>query len=156
MIDHLSLPVSDVEATARTYAQALAPLGYSLVMSITREQIPQLPFKQMAGLGAKGKPDLWLRTARTTVDATHIALRAEHRKDVEAFHVAALAAGLIDDGGPGVRAHYHRNYYAAFVRDLDGHSLEVVCHAPPPVKVKAKKQKKAPASKPKPAAKKRR
>lgn len=153
MIDHLSIPVSDVEATARSYAQALAPLGYSVVMSITREQIPQLPFKQMVGLGAKGKPDLWLRSARSAVDATHVALRAEHRKQVEAFHVAALSAGLLDDGAPGVRAHYHRNYYAAFVRDRDGHSLEVVCHAPPPVKAKKKPAAK---KKAKPATKKRR
>lgn len=154
MIDHLSLPVSDVEASARLYAQALAPLGYSVVMSVSREQIPQLPFSQTVGLGAKGKPDLWLRPARHAIDATHVAERAERRKDVDAFHAAALAAGLLDDGAPGVRAHYHRNYYAAFVRDADGHSLEVVCHAAPPAP--AKKKARAPARKAKPAVKKRR
>lgn len=155
MIDHLTVPVTDVDTTTRKYAQALAPIGYSVVMAVSREQIPQLPFSKMVGLGAKGKPDLWLRTARVAVDGTHVALRVEHRKDVEAFHVAALAAGLVDDGAPGVRPHYHPNYYAAFVRDADGHSLEVVCHAAPPAKAKAK-AKQAPVRKAKPAVKKRR
>lgn len=152
MIDHLSLPVSDVEATTRAYAAALKPIGYAVVMAFTRAQIPQLPFSQTTGLGAKGKPDLWLRPARHAVDGTHVALRVEHRKDVDAFHEAAIAAGLRDDGGPGVREHYHPHYYAAFVRDADGHSLEVVCHAAPPKP--AKKKKTAP--KKKPATKKRR
>jgi catechol 2,3-dioxygenase-like lactoylglutathione lyase family enzyme len=158
MIDHLSLPVSDVNATARAYAQALAPLGYSVVMSFTREQIPQLPHAASVGLGAKGKPDLWLRPARYQIDGTHLALLAPDRKTVDAFHAAALAAGMTDDGLPGVRQHYHPNYYGAFVKDADGHSLEVVCHSPVVVRTaKAAKaaKVKAPAKK-KVAAKKKR
>ena len=42
----------------------------------------------------------------------------------------AIAAGGTDNGPPGVRAHYHPNYYGAFVRDRDGHNIEAVCHAP--------------------------
>jgi catechol 2,3-dioxygenase-like lactoylglutathione lyase family enzyme len=49
---------------------------------------------------------------------------------VRAFHAAALAAGGSDDGAPGLRLHYHADYYAAFVRDPDGHRIEAVCHAP--------------------------
>lgn len=134
MIDHLSLPVSDVDVTTRVYSEALKPLGYAALMSFTREQVPQLPYLKMTGLGAPGKPDLWLRTARGPVDGTHVAFAAKDRKTVDAFHAAALAAGLTDDGGPGVREHYHRNYYAAFVKDSDGHSLEAVCHAAPTAK----------------------
>jgi len=154
MIDHLSLPVSDVDASARVFAAALAPLGYSVQMAFTREQVPQLPYTKMVGLGAKGKPDLWLRTARHEVDGAHVAIAVAQRKDVDAFHTAALAAGLVDDGGPGVREHYHRYYYAAFVKDGDGHSLEVVCHAPPAAKKVAAKKK--PAAKKKVASKKKR
>ncbi len=163
MIDHLSLPVSDVNATARAYTQALAPLGYSVLMSFTREQIPQLPHAASVGLGAKGKPDLWLRPSRHQIDGTHIAFAAPDRKTVDAFHVAALAAGMTDDGLPGVRQHYHPSYYGAFVKDADGHSLEVVCHFPVVAKAakastSAKKaapaKKKVAAKKAKPAAKK--
>ncbi|HWV04834.1 hypothetical protein [Ralstonia sp.] len=48
----------------------------------------------------------------------------------QAFYAAAMAAGGTDNGTPGVRAHYHPNYYGAFVRDPDGHNIEAVCHAP--------------------------
>jgi catechol 2,3-dioxygenase-like lactoylglutathione lyase family enzyme len=147
MIDHLSLPVSDVNATARAYTQALAPLGYSVLMSFTREQIPQLPHAASVGLGAKGKPDLWLRPSRHQIDGTHIAFAANDRKTVDAFHAAALAAGMTDDGLPGVRQHYHPNYYGAFVKDADGHSLEVVCHSPAVVKAATSAKKSAPAKK---------
>jgi catechol 2,3-dioxygenase-like lactoylglutathione lyase family enzyme len=145
MIDHLSLPVSDVDATALAYSLALAPLGYSVLRSYTQEQIPSLPYAKTVGLGANSKPDLWLRPARTAIDYNHVALTATHRNQVDAFHAAALGAGMTDDGAPGPRQHYHPNYYGAFVRDADGHSLEVVCHTAP-----SKPSKKTARAKPKP------
>ncbi|MDP2274712.1 MAG: VOC family protein [Archangium sp.] len=157
MIDHLSLPVSDVDATCRTWAKALAPLGYSVLRRFTREQLPQLPYAQLAALGTKGKPDLWLRPAQQKVDYNHVAFVAQTRAEVDAFHKAALEAGMTDDGAPGLRQHYHPNYYGAFVRDADGHSLEVVCHAAVSVKkVVAKKKPAAVKKKQKVVAKKRR
>ena len=47
-----------------------------------------------------------------------------------AGYKAALAAGGRDNGAPGLRPHYHANYYAAFVIGPDGHNIEVVCHEP--------------------------
>ena len=47
-----------------------------------------------------------------------------------AFHAAALAAGGKDNGGPGLRPHYHEHYYGAFVLDPDGNNIEAVCHLP--------------------------
>ena len=55
---------------------------------------------------------------------------AEDRKQVEAFYRAALEAGGKDNGAPGLRPHYHANYYAAFVIGPDGHNIEAVCHQP--------------------------
>ena len=60
----------------------------------------------------------------------HIAILADDRKTVDAFHAAAMAAGARDNGAPGVRAIYHPNYYGAFVLDPDGHNIEAVCHKP--------------------------
>lgn len=60
----------------------------------------------------------------------HLAFVAENRRQVEAFHRPALEAGGKDNGAPGLRPHYHANYYAAFVIGPDGHNIEVVCHAP--------------------------
>jgi catechol 2,3-dioxygenase-like lactoylglutathione lyase family enzyme len=146
MLDHVTFPVSDVDAAVRRYTAALAPLGYKIVMDFTQAQIPGLPHPRFVGLGAQGKPDFWLRPAGGPVDATHIAFRVRDRDSVDAFHAAALAAGLRDDGVPGVRAHYHPTYYAAFVRDADGHSLEVVCHEAPAERRTAAKRQQKPAS----------
>ena len=41
-----------------------------------------------------------------------------------------LAAGGVDDGAPGLRAHYHPSYYGAFLLDPDGNRVEAVCHHP--------------------------
>lgn len=127
MIDHLTLPVADYAASKAFYLQALAPLGYEVVMELTREQVPQLPVERTCGLGAAGKPDLWLKPSDEVVP-THVAFVAESRAAVDAFHRAALAAGGEDNGAPGLRPHYHPTYYGAFVLDPDGYNVEAVCH----------------------------
>jgi len=60
----------------------------------------------------------------------HLCFTAKSRADVDAFYAAALAAGARDNGPPGIRAHYHPNYYGAFVIDINGINLEAVCHKP--------------------------
>jgi catechol 2,3-dioxygenase-like lactoylglutathione lyase family enzyme len=121
MIDHVSVLVGDLARSKAFYEAALQPLGYSAI----------LEFPTSVGLGAQGKPDLWLTLdTRGHIHATHVALRADSRAKVDAFHRAATAAGGRDNGAPGVRAHYHPSYYGAFVLDPDGHNLEAVCHEP--------------------------
>lgn len=127
MIDHLTLIVSDYEKSKAFYLSALEPLGYALVMELSRAQILELPFEKGCGLGVRGKPDLWLRPGQSIVP-THIAFRANSREQVRAFHQAALRAGAKDNGAPGPRPHYHPNYYGAFVIDPDGYNIEAVCH----------------------------
>jgi catechol 2,3-dioxygenase-like lactoylglutathione lyase family enzyme len=119
MIDHMGLPVADLDASVAFYTRALAPLGYELVMR--REQF--------AGFGVAGKPDFWIATGKPT-DKLHVAFRARGRAEVRAFHGAAIAAGGTDNGPPGVREMYHPSYYGAFARDPDGHNIEAVCHDP--------------------------
>ncbi len=129
MFDHLTLRVTHYDATKTAYLAALAPLGFAQVMELTPEQVPDLPGRCL-GMGVGGKPELWLLEVPGPVTATHLALRAENRAQVDAFHAAAIEAGLTDHGAPGVRPHYHPNYYGAFVLDADGYNLEAVCHAP--------------------------
>jgi predicted lactoylglutathione lyase len=62
----------------------------------------------------------------------HIALQAATHAEVDAFYAAALRAGGTDNGAPGLRPHYHHNYYAAYVLDPEGHNIEAVCHLPAP------------------------
>jgi catechol 2,3-dioxygenase-like lactoylglutathione lyase family enzyme len=58
-----------------------------------------------------------------------VALSAPDRATVDAAHAAALQAGGVCEGPPGLRPHYHADYYGAYFRDLDGNKLGVVCHA---------------------------
>jgi catechol 2,3-dioxygenase-like lactoylglutathione lyase family enzyme len=121
MIDHISIPVSDLERALAFYTAAYAPLGYVVMM--------KLPEFQVAGLGVPPKPDVWL--AQKPIGHTqHVALRAATRKQVDEFYAAAIKAGGKDNGPPGPRPHYHEHYYGAFVLDPDGHNVEACCHEP--------------------------
>ncbi|MCA9623709.1 MAG: VOC family protein [Myxococcales bacterium] len=129
MIDHYSLIVRDYGVSKAFYLAALAPLGYGLVMQLSKAEVPHLPYDEICGLGVGGKPDLWLRPAlEDPVSPTHIAFRAESREAVDAFYRAALEAGGRDNGAPGLRPQYHPNYYGAFVLDPDGYNIEAVHH----------------------------
>lgn len=125
IIDHIGLSVSDYAAALRFYEAALAPLAITLVMQVTAEETGGHP---AAGLGRGGKPSFWISGEGRTVPHTHVAFVADDRAAVRAFHAAALAAGGKDNGAPGLRPHYHADYYGAFVLDPDGHNIEAVCH----------------------------
>lgn len=127
MIDHMGFSVSDYERAKAFYSHALAPLGYSLVMEVTAEQTGHAA---AAGFGAGGKPDFWIGGEGAMNKPVHVAILAKDRATVDAFYKAAMAAGGRDNGAPGIRPHYHANYYGAFVLDPDGHNIEAVCHAP--------------------------
>jgi catechol 2,3-dioxygenase-like lactoylglutathione lyase family enzyme len=117
MLDHVGLAVSDFARSKEFFKQALAPLGYQLVME----------FPDAAGFGKDGKPDFWIGQGKAA-GSSHVAFVAERRRIVDEFHKAAIAAGGRDNGGPGLRPQYHPTYYGAFVFDADGNNLEAVCH----------------------------
>ena len=127
MIDHIGFPVAEYARSKAFYTQALAPLGYRLVMEIdgarTESGAPA------AGFGHPDKPDFWIGGEGAVDKPLHVAIVAKDCASVDAFHAAALRAGGKDNGVPGLRPHYHPNYYAAFVLDPDGHNIEAVCHA---------------------------
>jgi catechol 2,3-dioxygenase-like lactoylglutathione lyase family enzyme len=124
MIDHVSVGVRGLKASATFYERVLAPLGYSKL-----EDRPAT-----VGFGKK-YPEFWinLRSNRAVEGDTgaHVALRAASREAVDAFHAAALAAGGSSDGAPGLRPHFGEGYYAAFIRDPDGNRIEAVTFLAP-------------------------
>jgi predicted lactoylglutathione lyase len=130
MIDHISLHVSDYAKSRSFYLAALAPLGYSMIMEFPAPA-PDGRSGTVGGLGAGGKPDVWITDlGGDGTHAIHLALAASDRAKVDAFYAAAIAAGAKSNGEPGLRPQYHPNYYGAFVIDLNGHNLEAVCHTP--------------------------
>ena len=126
MIDHLGINVSDFDAAKAFYDKALAPLGASLLYMVPPEYTGG---KKIGGYG-RDRPVFWLHEASPAGPGRHYAFTARNRAEVDAFHAAALAAGGKDNGGPGLRPHYHPDYYGAFVLDPDGNNVEAVCHAP--------------------------
>lgn len=120
MIDHIGFGVANFPASRAFYVAALAPLGFRVVAE----------GQSWAMIGKDGRGRLWFGRHHQFATPIHLAFTADSRADVDAFHHAALAAGGRDNGAPGIRAHYHPHYYAAFAFDPDGHNVEAVCHQP--------------------------
>lgn len=121
ILDHIGFNVSDFAAMKTFLARALAPLN----ITITKEG------EGWAMIGRDGKGQFWFGSFGPNPGPIHIAFAADSHEQVQAFHAAALAAGGTDNGGPGLRPHYHAHYYGAFVIGPDGHNFEAVCHRPP-------------------------
>ncbi|GJD64528.1 VOC family protein [Methylobacterium frigidaeris] len=126
MLDHLAIDVSDLARSRRFYAAALAPLGYV----VRRDEIASVGFGVVEGRGRSLDPggDFWIAVGAPPAPHVHFAFSASSRAAVDAFFAAALEAGGVDNGRPGLRLRYHPNYYAAFVIDPDGYNIEAVGH----------------------------
>ena len=120
MLDHIGLDVRSYAVTRAFYSAVLVPLGYGLVEEL----------RGWGGFGPEGRPLFWIHESSKPLTPIHLAFIAPTRGDVDRFYDAAIAAGARDNGRPGLRAHYHPNYYGAFVLDPDGNNIEAVCHLP--------------------------
>ena len=120
ILDHIGYNVRDFAVSKAFYVHALAPLGIGVLAQ----------GDGWAMVGRDGKPQFWFGALGTPQTGVHLAFVATDREQVRRFHAAALASGGKDNGAPGVRAHYHANYYGAFVFDPDGNNIEAVCHLP--------------------------
>jgi catechol 2,3-dioxygenase-like lactoylglutathione lyase family enzyme len=125
---HISLGVADLERAAAFYDAALAPLGLVRLTQNYRSVCygpagfeGEAPFAIIAH-GVEAKPP---------GAGFHMAFAAPSHDAIDRFHAAAIANGGTDEGAPGIRENYAPDYYAAFVRDPDGHRLEVVVYKTP-------------------------
>jgi catechol 2,3-dioxygenase-like lactoylglutathione lyase family enzyme len=115
VIDHVTLRVSDFEASKAFYITVLKPLGYAEHWSDDEQR-------------AADWGDLSIsQDEKPLSENVHIAFAARNRAEVEEFHRVAIEAGYRDNGRPGERK-YHKGYYAAFVLDPDGNNVEAVFH----------------------------
>ncbi|HVI90216.1 MAG TPA: VOC family protein [Dongiaceae bacterium] len=130
MIDHISIGVSDLAKARDFYDRVLKTVDQVRVLDI------DLPGQGMVahGYGEAGQaasfwigvPD-YINPEANRRGGVHVAFTAVDRKAVDAFHAAAVAAGGADNGQPGLRPHYHADYYGAFAFDPDGNKIEAVC-----------------------------
>lgn len=118
MIDHISIGVRDLDASAAFYDAVLGAIGFERL--VTRVGT--------VGYGKK-YPEFWINhrpESDPSNSGVHICLRTRERAQIDAFHQAALDAGGVSDGAPGPRPEYTDTYYAAFIYDPDGNKIEAV------------------------------
>lgn len=124
MFSHVTVGSNDIAKAKGFYENLLNPLGL----------VRHVEFPNAVGYGpASGRPQLWIgnpldRKAATVGNGITIGLDAPNRPAVDAAYKAGMAAGGKDEGAPGLRAHYHPNYYGAYLRDPDGNKICIVCH----------------------------
>lgn len=127
-IDHVSVGVTNMRRSKAFYDAALAPLGMNPIMPVEISG-------QLVGVGyGAGAPSFWIQLPINGQPASmgngvHVAFAAKTRAEVDAFFLAAMDLGGVEDGRPGLRSEYHPDYYGAFVRDPDGNKIEACCHA---------------------------
>ena len=127
MFSHIMLGTNDLVASRRFYDAVMPTLGYACHEA--RDSYAGYGLQEDMG---SGQNCLWLGLpadgkAATCGNGTNVALLAETREQVDRFYATALAAGALDEGAPGLRD-VHPHFYAAYIRDPDGHKLVVVCH----------------------------
>jgi len=120
MLDHVSIPVSNLIKSSEFYESLLAELDYKKLVSKSGT----------VGFGKK-YPDFWLNERRDlsvegNSNGFHVCVRASSIEQIHAFHKKGIALGGKSDGLPGFREEYSKNYYAAFIQDSDGNRLEAV------------------------------
>ena len=124
VFDHISFGVLDFDRSTAFYDQALAPLGLRRLFDVPLDQSDGV---KVTGYG-DDRPRFWLAEEEATKGMLHVAFEAKTRAAVDMFHAQGLLTGGTDNGAPGLRPHYHEAYYAAFLRDPDGHNIEAVCY----------------------------
>ena len=127
MFSHVTLGTNDLARATRFYDATLAPLGLTRRATLETEIGYAQPTDSRARLWITlpfdGKP-------ATIGNGVTIAFEAPDRATVDRFHATGLAHGGTDEGAPGLRPHYHPDYYGAYLRDPDGNKLCCVCHRP--------------------------
>ncbi|CAP66907.1 uncharacterized protein PODANS_4_6030 [Podospora anserina S mat+] len=133
-LGHISIGVRDYVVSRAFYTAVLAPLGLRLVYDSGPVSDPSTGKVRTLGYGPDEEHELLNifehQDAATPGPGFHIAFNAPTRQAVVDFHAKAIEFGGTDNGTPGVREHYGRNYFAAFVVDPDGWRLEAVCKVP--------------------------
>lgn len=129
MFSHVTLGSADLARAIIHYDAVLLPLGFTRHETNLEHGLVGYCLDPMA------TPQLYImrpidgRPASIGNGVT-VAFEAPDRQSVRDTHARALTAGGHDEGAPGLRAHYHPDFYGAYWRDLDGNKLCIVCHRP--------------------------
>ena len=125
MIDHLFLTVADLNRSVAFYERILPLIGVTSRLDYQGQAPTQGPLL-LKGFGANGRMFFWLREGAPAPAAVHVGFVAHSQEQVDAIHALALSCGAMEGHPPGPQLHFDPRYYAAQVKDPDGHTLEFV------------------------------
>lgn len=125
MFDHIDFAVVNLETSRKFYRTVLATLGVEPFMDIKTDE-----GREGTGYGSLTGEQFWIGKGEPVKGRMHIAFSASSRSEVDAFYETALSEEGKAKGAPGIRPTYGEHYYAAFVFDPDGHTIEAVCRHP--------------------------
>ena len=127
MLSHVFVGINDYEGALDFYSALMSELGARLRFSdAAKPWAVWMPANETRPLFGIGKP--YDGQPATIGNGQMVALAAPSRAAVDRAHAAALAHGGSCEGPPGLRPHYHANYYGAYFRDPEGNKLCVCCH----------------------------
>jgi catechol 2,3-dioxygenase-like lactoylglutathione lyase family enzyme len=120
MIDHIYLPVTDIDRSLNFYGAVLTPLDFA----------HRWDFKAQAGWPdlyefGGDSPGFWLKKSSRSVPELYVAFTALSEQAVQDAYDAALSHWRHGQRSPGVTAPLRPRYYAANILDPDGYSLEI-------------------------------
>ena len=116
MIDHIYLPVSDLERSSEFYKKMLEPLGIDMPYKF--DQVPQ------RGFAINNIPGFWLKNGEVAKDL-YVAFTAKSADAVRACYKAAMNAGATSNKEPSLRPEWRPDYFAANIGDPDGYNIEI-------------------------------
>jgi catechol 2,3-dioxygenase-like lactoylglutathione lyase family enzyme len=127
MLSHIHIGITDFARAADFYRAVMRELGYPLkFVDHEKGWAAWKPSDAERPLFIIGHP--YDGGQATPGAGQMVALLAPDRGAVDRAYAAAMDKGAKNEGAPGLRPHYHRNYYGAYFRDPDGNKLCVVCH----------------------------
>lgn len=121
MIDHVTIPVTDLNQSKSFYEKAFIPLGYKV--SFGKEE----SFWAF-DIGNSCLFEISKHQDKSLITPVHVAFRTFDTETIDAFFRSAIEAGGRSNGAPGFRPQYSKGYYACFIYDPNGHNIEVMCN----------------------------
>jgi catechol 2,3-dioxygenase-like lactoylglutathione lyase family enzyme len=132
LLSYVYFGTNNLEKATAFYDAALAPLGMQRCITGDQEWDRVAAGWGIYEDGGARELGFWVgkpfnQQPATTGNGSMVSFRARSWKDVDDFYAAAIAGGGVCDGAPGLRLHYSPDFYAAYVRDLDGNKVAAVC-----------------------------
>lgn len=127
MFAHVSIGVKNIEKAIELYDGLLGTLGYKRLFGALEEEF--MAYGDQESFFIINTPLDDERGKAIGCNGSHVCFKAPSQEAVDAFYKFAIDNGFTDEGAPRIREDYAEDYYAAFVRDVDGNKLEALVRA---------------------------